>query len=142
MGNLNTAFIATDLKGSIDMFVTDNSTLPTPNTVLVGSNPFFVDVKWNIEGLVAPAIGGDFKVEFYVESIGAGPEQVVASATVAANSVVPSNNRNYSTLLTVPAGALPNGPYKTVTVLTHKNLGVSTSIAGFADGPMIQITTP
>jgi hypothetical protein len=142
MGTLNTAFCAPDLTGKVNVIVTDNSVLPTPNTVLVGSKPFFVKADWDIAGLVASAIGGDFSIDFYVESIGNGPEKKLASTQVAANSVAPSANRSYSATLTIPAGALTDGLYKTALVLTHKNAGVATPIAGLDEGPMIQITTP
>lgn len=142
---MNTAFAANDLSGDITMQVLDNSPLPAPNTVLVRTAPFHIQVDWSVEGLVSPMLGGDFTVEAFAESIGPGPEVSLGSINepVANSPADPLNNnrRSYTRQITVPANTLDVSAYKIVVLLTHTN-GVATALAGLAEAPLIQITEP
>lgn len=112
-----------------------------PSTVLEAGAPFKIQTAWRIPPLAALLLGGLWKVTAYVESIGPGPEQEIASDTVALNG-----GRDFSVVLTVPANTLPNDPpgpasgvYKVVTVLTHRNFGKISNVAALVEGPVVRI---
>jgi len=80
------------------------------NHVLDPDEAFHIKVEWKITGLLRPlwlsALGGNWNVQAYAESIGAGPEILLASDnTVAADP----NVSDYATTLTVSPNTLPEG---------------------------------
>jgi hypothetical protein len=126
--------------GSFSATIVDNNGLPAE--VLEASAPFRIRVNWDVGPLAALLLGGQWEVAAYVESIGPGPEKVLATTTLAVTGA-----QVYSATLTVPAGTLPNDPpaavsagvYKIVTVLTHRNFTLITNIAAVAEGPVVRI---
>ena len=123
------------------------------NTVLDRKQPFKVAVQWKVTGLLRPlwlsALGGNWNVQVYAESIGGGPEVLLASDnTVAADP----NRSDYDVTLEVPANSLPEGNpgsnisgiYKlVVSVFLNSTLGnPGFDMIGFNEGPIIQIEDP
>jgi hypothetical protein len=82
-----------------------------------------------------------FAVSVYAESIGEGPEGLVGSVSVAGTGVPPPAP------VPIPPGStqlLPPGPgvsgvYKLTTVVTSTLLGTPFPVAGFVEGPIIQV---
>lgn len=133
-----------NLQSSLGNTVLDNTN--APSSVLDANQPFQVTVNWTVPPVLAPFLGGSFRLRIYAESMGPGPEQQIGSKVVA---VVPGQ-QVYSDSITVPgnallgegAGAPPvSGAYKIVTVLQHVN-GVATEGSGFAENPLIQLRQP
>ncbi|MDY7086118.1 MAG: hypothetical protein SYR96_13530 [Actinomycetota bacterium] len=125
--------------GNFAAQIQDNSGAPA--NVLEASKPFKVETKWDIVPEAARLLGGVWTVSVYAESIGPGPEMHLGSETVPLNG-----GTNYSATVTVPAGTLPNDPtppasgiYKLVTVLTHRNFGKNSDVAGLVEGPVARI---
>jgi hypothetical protein len=126
--------------GTFDATVNDNN--GAPSTVLDAGQQFTIDCSWSVSALAALLLGGDWQVAAYVEAIDPGPEQQVgATATVPLNG-----GTNYNATITVPANTLPNNPappnsgaYKLVILLTHRNFGQVTDVAGVVDGPVLRI---
>lgn len=132
------------------------ATFPTfevGNHVLNRDDAFQVNVAWEINGLLRPvwlaALGGNWNVQLFAESIGGGPELLLASDnTVAADPAV----ANYSVTLDVPPAALDEGNpgsnvsgiYKlVVSVFLNSNLGSpGFDMTGFREGPYIQVENP
>ena len=123
------------------------------NHVLNRNDPFQVNVAWEINGLLRPlwlaALGGNWNVQLFAESIGGGPEILLASDnTVAADPAV----ANYSATLNVPPNALDEGDpgsnvsgiYKlVVSVFLDSTLGSpGFDMTGFNEGPIIQVEDP
>ena len=123
------------------------------NHVLNADDTFFVDVTWEINGLLRPlwlaALGGNWNVQLFAESIGGGPEILLArDDTVAADPA----RAQYSVRLTVQASALEEGNpgsstsgiYKlVVAVFLNSNLGQpGFDMTGFNEGPIIQVENP
>jgi hypothetical protein len=123
------------------------------NHVLNRADPFVVTVKWKITGLLRPlwlsALGGNWNVQLYAESIGGGPEILLASDnTVAADPA----REDYEVSFTVPGGSLEEGDpgsntsgiYKlVVAVFLNSNLGSpGFDMTGFEEGPIIQVEDP
>jgi hypothetical protein len=126
--------------GTFDAQLIDNN--GSPSSVLEASAPFTVHSTWSISPLAALLLGGQWQLAAYVESIGPGPEQEIGAAvTVALNG-----STNYTADITVPANTLPNNPappasgtYKVVMLLTHRNFGNVTDVAGVVEGPVVRI---
>jgi hypothetical protein len=123
------------------------------NKVLDPNKPFKVVVKWKISGLLRPlwltALGGKWNVQVFAESLGGGPELLVASDnTVDADPA----KSDFEATLTVPANTLPEGNpgsnisgiYKlVVSVFLNSTLpDPGFDMIGFSEGPIIQIEDP
>jgi hypothetical protein len=131
-------------SGTLDVSVLDNN--GAPSTVLEADTDFTIAAEWSIDRRSARALGGQWELAAYVESIGRGPERQVGQT-----EVVPLDGRfapaTYSVRITVPAGTLPDDPqaprsgvYKLATVLTHRGpFGQITDVAAFVEGPLLRI---
>ena len=123
------------------------------NHVLNRNDSFKVDVAWKVTGLLRPiwlqALGGTWNVQLYAESIGGGPEILLASDN--SQAADPATG-DYSVTLTVPPNALQEGDpgsnisgiYKlVVSVFLNSNLGKpGFDMTGFNEGPIIQVEDP
>jgi hypothetical protein len=123
------------------------------NHVLNRDDPFKINVTWKITGLLRPlwlsALGGKWNVQVFAESLGGGPEILLASDnTVAADPT----KGDYAVTLDVPANALAEGNpgsntsgiYKlVVSVFLDSKLGApGFDMTGFNEGPIIQVEDP
>ena len=123
------------------------------NHVLNRNDSFQVNVEWKITGLLRPlwlaALGGNWNVQVFAESIGGGPEILLArDDSVAADP----NRSDYAVQLTVPPNALDEGDpgsntsgiYKlVVSVFLNSDLGSpGFDMTGFNEGPIIQVENP
>ncbi len=123
------------------------------NHVLNRNDSFQVNVEWTITGLLRPlwlsALGGNWNVQVFAESLGGGPEILLArDDSVAADP----NRSDYAVQLTVPPTALAEGDpgsnvsgiYKlVVSVFLDSNLGTpGFDMTGFNEGPIIQVEDP
>ena len=120
------------------------------NRVIDPTRPFDVNVTWELTGLIAPlwlhALGGNWDVSVYAESLGGGNE-----VRLGTNNTVPAvfNQRTYSAAVTVPANTLQrhapgtdqSGIYKfVVAVFLNSDLGPpGFDIIGFSEGPIVQL---
>lgn len=126
-----------------------------PTTIIDTDDPFQVQVDWSVGLPQATLLGGQWLVRAYAESV--GPGQEIQLGAVQPTQVPVSNfidvppDRRYQATINVPAGSLEaesdagaqsSGVYKLVVVLTHQNLGSATVIAGFSEGPLIQLREP
>ncbi len=128
------------LKGSATSVVEDPLGLAPPHTIIQSDDAWRVRVNWSIEGLLAGFLGGDFQARVFYESIGGGLEGELPtppSTPVASVPAIPP--RNYEAVVDVPAGFLAPGAYRLVTLINYSNLGVPQEMAGFVEGPIIQI---
>jgi hypothetical protein len=133
-----------DLQSSMDCTVFDSGA--APQSVMDANVPFRVRLNWTVPAVLAPYLGGSFRLRLFAESIGPGPEQQIGQAVVA----VAPGSTSYTTDIVVPANALPgegagsppvSGLYKIVAVVQHIN-GVATEGSGYSDGPMVQLRQP
>lgn len=123
------------------------------NHVLNRNDAFQIKVDWSITGLLRPlwlsALGGRWNVQVYAESLGGGPEILLASD----NSVPADPNRaDYTVQLNVPPNTLDEGNpgsntsgiYKlVVSVFLDSTLGSpGFDMTGFSEGPIIQVENP
>jgi hypothetical protein len=120
------------------------------NHVLDPTEEFQVDVTWEINGLLRPlwlkALAGNWNVQLFAESLGGGPEQLIAS-----DNNVPADPTvfQYQVRLRVAGGTLPEGNpgsnvsgiYKlVVAVFLNSNLGrPGFDMVGFSEGPIVQV---
>jgi hypothetical protein len=126
-----------------------------PTTILDADQPFSLRIDWTIGGGWLPAIGGEWLVRAYAESVGPGDEkQLGVTMTVPLSTWTPGPNpgeRSFTTTINVAPGELKaeqpppdeqSGVYQLVTIITHQNFGADTELAGFAEGPVIQMRQP
>ena len=146
------------IEGNVNSVVAIDPALTFPpfelgNSVLDPSKDFQIAVNWSITGLLRPlwltALGGNWNVQVFAESLGGGPEILLArDDSVAADP----NVFDYAVTLTVPAGTLPEGNpgsevsgiYKLVaSVFLDSTLpSPGFDMVGFNEGPIIQIENP
>ena len=127
-------------EGDVNATVLDND--GAPSTVLEAGKQFTIRVNWTVSPLAARLLGGEWQLAAYVESIGPGPERQVGRTV----TVPLTGGTTYRADLRVDANTLPNNPapptsgvYKVATVLTHRNFGVITDVAGLVEGPVLRI---
>lgn len=131
----------------------------TGNLVIDRARPFTIEASWEIDGLLShlwiAALGGNWSVTAYAESIGPGPEVIVKQDSVPVSSAtVVGTKYTWSHNLVVPANTLPeenpgnpagpSGVYRLV-VTAFLNSTLPTpgyDIMGFADGPSIKVESP
>jgi hypothetical protein len=125
--------------GTFDAQILDTN--GAPSTVLEASQPFTIHCDWSISALAALLLGGEWQVAAYVEAIGPGPEQEVGEVDLPLTGAT-----NYSADIVVAANTLPDNPappfsgaYKVVVLLTRRNFGRVSDVAGVVDGPVVRI---
>jgi hypothetical protein len=98
-------------------------------------------VTWNLTQVIAPFLGGEWKLRVYAESIGGGFEgQLGADVDIPLNTApaLPLP-RQYHGDVNVPGNTLPPGAYRLVTLINYSNGGVPLEMAAFQEGPIIQV---
>ena len=114
-----------------------------PNRVVDTDAGFSVIVRWHVQGSMLPYLGGDWTVKCFVESIGAGFEGMVGLP----NTQPVTNAQNYSATINVAPHTIPPAPgddtvYQLVALVSHRNHGAKTEIAGFADARFFEVRNP
>ena len=124
-----------------------------PETIIDTDDTFEIQVRWSVEEPGAAVLGGRWLVRAYAESIGPGQEQQLGQ-TRRVNvgnfaPIGPPAARAYEANVAVPAGSLDaetatsSGVYKLAVIVTHENPnGSPTELAGFSEGPIIQMRNP
>jgi hypothetical protein len=136
------------LNGSIaPTLIQDPDALPT--TIIKSTDPFKIEVNWNLNGSGMTVMDGTFHVTAFFEHIGVdvpggaqdanfGPKNVAFSAGVGG-----AVNKNYKALIDVPAGAVKAGAYDLVCLLTFTNVfNQPGNIAASTDEIVVQIYDP
>lgn len=129
------------LDGTITANVVVDPVGLAPNTIIQAEDPFFVHVTWAMTGAVAPFLGGDWQLRVYAESIGGGFEGQLGATVNIPMSAAPALPlpRNYHGDVSVAGNTLPPGTYRLVTLINYTNGGVPLEMAGFQEGPIIQV---
>jgi len=123
-----------------------------PNTIIRVVDPFTIRVRFAVDQPGASLLGGQWLIRAYAESVGPGDEKQIGN-TVQLNVSAgvpggPPARLEYTADVNVPANTLDDegptssGVYKIVTIVTHRNFGGPTVLAGFSEGPMIQMRQP
>lgn len=129
-----------------------------PATIIDTGNPFTLRIDWSVLEPGAGLLGGRWVVRAYAESLGPGQEkQIGPTRNVNVSSFTPvagpPASRRYTTDVVVGAGELEaesdapqrSGVYKLVVIVTHENpagAANATEVAGFSEGPVIQLREP
>ncbi len=141
MADLETPF-PTVLWGNIGSTVTDPDDPDTPQNIIEDDDDFHVIVHWAVQGPMAPFLAGDFSVKVYQEAVAEGNAmkgQIGPTMIVPVSDQPPSNDREYQRDFDITAGTLLPGVYRLTTILTYTNAGIPMELAGFSEGPLIQI---
>lgn len=121
-------------SGTINTAVIDTFGNPA-STIISMQDSWTLQVVWNLSGTLVPSIGGKWQVRAYLESLGPGPEMLIANRTVNMDGSL-----NYAENFVIGPGE-PNtaGAYKLVTVLTSTNLlGAPAPFAAYDEGGILQ----
>ena len=136
--------VAKDLSGEIlEVAVFDKDM--DPNHVLQDNLEWYITVKWQVSGLCAPGLGGDWHIRVNLESMGEGFEGTLNTQIEPVNSAPIATIRKYETTINLPkpeeVDGLIAGTYKLVLIITHTNTGAGqtkrTRMAGFYEGPLL-----
>lgn len=141
-GVFENLFPPTLLTGDLSTEVLDPHGITPPVTIIRTSDLWKVKADWYIQGPAAPLISGKWTWRVFAESIGAGPELELGKKEVPVDVVwdLVTLRRDYpDNTIDVTAGTLPAGVYRLVSVLNYANMGVPLEIAGFVEGPVVQI---
>ena len=119
--------------GHIQTQVSDPQGTPAA-TVISMTDEWHLEVTWQLHGIFVPLLCGIWHVRAYLESIGPGPELIIADEQTPMTGA-----NNYRLLLRIPPNRpSEEGPYKLVTVITAKNQqGNPAPFAGFDEGPVL-----
>lgn len=141
--NFDTLF-DTYLEGNVvTIKVTDKDA--TPNHVLEKGTPWDVEVEWHVHGVGADSIGGEWKIQLKLESLGKGFEGDVAETTKNYTDVMPAKSssvhRHWGVKFSDLADPLPadeEGVYRLIILITYKNpTGIPGAMAGAIEGPIL-----
>jgi len=133
------------LTGTVSATVTEPGA--APSNIIQTDHAWQIDVEWEIGGMPAAFLGGEWEVAAYAESIGAGQEKQVGptqSVPLASAPVLPLP-RQYNTTINVPpfsanpVQGLDEGRYRLVVSILYKNGGVPLEMAAFQELPFIMI---
>jgi hypothetical protein len=115
----------------------------TPNHIIDITIGATVDVQWSFGG---PGLGSLDLAQFTVTLVAdpvlpPPPENTVIGVVVVPGTVtsVPPAPTTYDASFTIAPNQLPVGAYRLTTLITCDEGGVSVAVAGFHDGPIIQI---
>lgn len=108
----------------------------TPNWILDAAQGGSVQVDWTFSGSLSAILGDvQFTVTLVADPVSVNPKLVLGTATVT------NASGNYSVTFTIAPNSLNPDAYRLTTVITsiETSTGGSLPIAGFVDGPIIQI---
>lgn len=130
--------------------VYDPNGITPPRRMIQTDDAWEVKTRWFIDGAGAPYLGGEWTVHLYAEAYGPGKDAELAKAELdldddAKNPDPTVLPREYKHTFKIPAfddkplESLAPGVYKLVTVVNYTHEGVPLEMAGFREGPTIQI---
>jgi hypothetical protein len=132
-------------RTNMSMVIVDNTT-GAPTVLLQG--PFTVNVSWTVPAPYVCFLDGTFRLRVFAESLGPGPEVLLAEKNVPAICGAASYVNEPVLVTTVLPGegtGTPevSGVYKIVVVLQYINsAGAHQPISGFATSSAVQIRNP
>lgn len=115
-----------------------------PTQLIDTSESWGVKVDWEMHGILAKFLHATFELRILLESIGPGAELALPATVVEVDSLSTpwvGGQRVYSRNIPIPAGTVPAGAYKLVTLLQlydHANPGAKPyPVAGMVEGPIV-----
>lgn len=144
-----------DYQGTIDAQIFElPQGVPVTSRIIRNTQKWGVKVDWEMHGNLAVFLDAEFRLQLFLESMGPGTEYALplAGPVVVATLSVPNTpvggvaTRTYTKNIEIdPAVTTVDvGTYKVVTALQlyEKSSNNPTPIAGFVEGPIIQIFQP
>lgn len=119
--------------------VEDPAGISPPTHIIQEDDAWRIRVDWSLAGFLAPFLGGvQYEVSAYADSLAGGFEgQIGTTQNVAGGPL------NLQAVIDVPAaaaGGLTAGAYRLTTLIICKDgAGVPLEMAGFLEGPVIQV---
>lgn len=124
--------------GHIEVNVSDPEGVPA-STIISMQDTWNLLVRWQVHGLLVPSIGGTWHVRAYLESIGPGPEALIAKLDLPMTGQTDYSHTFHISPID-PAYPKQEGPYQLVVVITSSNLlGQPAPFAGYEEAGIIQL---
>jgi hypothetical protein len=120
---------------------------PVPTNHIRTTQNWGVRVNWEMTGAFTPFLIDEFRMRAALESIGPGPELSFGPVVVntLAGVLGAGPKRTYVANINIPAGAVPPGVYKLVTLIQLHDDGAPGNpypIVATAEGPIVTIFQP
>jgi hypothetical protein len=115
----------------------------TPNNILDVTLGGSITINWSFSGTAIGLLDlAEFSVQVWADPVGLGTNTLVGGAPVTVPgtvTVTPPASQGYQAVITIAPGSLPVGAYRLTTLITCSEGGVSVPIAGFVEGPILQV---
>jgi hypothetical protein len=115
-----------------------------PQTIIRTDQKWAVEVNWTNKGQVTGMIAGEYCVHLLLERMGPGTDLELTDTPHRIKLIPGESPRVYTDHVDVPAGKVPAGIYKLVTVLQYwEPTGNPGPMAGYVEnGPLLQFYNP
>jgi hypothetical protein len=123
---------------------------PVPTNHIRTTQNWGVRVDWEMTGAFTPFLIDEFRLRAFVESIGPGAEMALPLAgpvivNTLAGPLGVGPKRTYSANINIPAGTVPAGVYKLVTLVQLHDDGAPGNpypVVATVEGPIVTIFQP
>jgi hypothetical protein len=114
---------------------------PATSRLIRSDQEWYIEVNWRMEHTLVAWLAGEFQLKAYLESMGPGAEYAITGPTLGTLSVplLPGPAREYTAKIEFNPGDVSPGVYKLVTALQLYQVGLPKPVAGFVEGPVIEI---
>jgi len=130
--------IPTLLDGSINVPLVVDPATEQPVRIIPTTDAWSIKLSWNLSGLFASVLAGDWHVTAYLEALDGGTDP----GQVGPSMVVPLTIATaYSTTINVPPGVRA-GVFKLTTAITYKIGATPFPMAAFSEGTILQFFVP
>lgn len=115
-----------------------------PSNLIRIDQDWGVHMKWTTHGELAPILDGIWNIKILTEAMGVAEYELPPQYR---ERKVPFDQHifhEYDIMMDIPKGIIPVGIYKLVVVvtLTGKTTGVPAPVAGFSEGPLLNVFDP
>lgn len=115
-----------------------------PSNLIRRDQDWGVHLMWTTRGELAPILDAEWRIQILLEAIGVAEYQLPEQYRLRTVPFDQHMIHQYNITLDIPKLIVPVGVYKLVVVmsLVGKTTGVPAPVAGFAEGPLLNIFEP
>lgn len=146
MATIESPLPASCFAGTINAYVHEHDVPPgaPPSTIIRTDQDWSVHISWQTTGVCTGMITGKWHLHCYLESMGPGPDYDLIDPADHKIPLTPGPSPiPYKAHFDVKKGKVAPGLYRLVASLTYvEPTGSPGPMAGFVEGPMLQVYTP
>lgn len=115
-----------------------------PSNLIRVDQDWGVHMRWTTHGELAPILDGIWNIQILLEAIGVPEYELPAEYRLQKIPFDQHLYHAYDITINIPKGVVPVGVYKLVVVATlvGKTTGVPAPVAGFSEGPLLNVYDP